>query len=75
MTWKRTVKSIQIAETDQSTCLRIQIKAFLKKNLHQQDLRTLLKIAPTDQTARVHKLPQFSLKYRTGGEVGGVEVG
>ena len=35
MAWKRTFKSIQIAETDQSTSVRILIKVFLKKKLAQ----------------------------------------
>ena len=64
--WKRTVKSMQIAETDQSTCLRILIKGFLKKNAPTRPEDSIKRIAPTDQTARVHTLPQFSLKYRTG---------
>ena len=44
-------------------------KRFLEKNLNQQDLRTLLKIAQTDQTARVHTLQQY--RTRGGGEEGG----
>ena len=59
---------------DQSTCLCILIKCFLrKKNAPTRPEDSINRIAPTDQTARVHKLPQFSLKYRTEG--GGVEGG
>ena len=70
MAWKRTVKSIHIAETDQYTCLRILIKGFLKKKLATTRPEDSIKrIAPTDQTARVHTLPQFSLSSTgPGGE-------
>ena len=51
---KRTVKSIQIAETDQSTCLRILIKGFFEKKLPPtRPDDSIKRIAPTDQTARL----------------------
>ena len=56
MAWKRTVKSIQIAEIDLSTCLRILIKGFLNKKLASTRPEDSIKqIAPTDQTARVYQ--------------------
>ena len=58
MAKKRNVKSIQIAETDQFTCLHILIKGLLNKKKKLAPTRpedSMKRIAPTDQTARVYQ--------------------
>ena len=51
MACKRTIKSIQVAERDQSTCLRILTKGFLKNLAPTRPEVSIKRIAPTDQTA------------------------